>query len=103
MYSDTFELLLADNSINCVPACLREDLPNGLARGRWGFDGLIVSDQDSIRDAWNGTERYPGHFYGGSKANASAIALRAGWPKRRRQLTYSKSLPDICGLTETAI
>ena len=40
--------------------------------------GLIVSDQDSIKDAWAGQGRNPGHFYGHSFANVTALGVRAG-------------------------
>lgn len=72
------QIMCSYNSINGVPACLRGDLINRLARERWAFDGLVVSDQDSILDAWNGTAQHPGHFYGRSQENVSALAIRAG-------------------------
>ena len=41
---------------------------------------MIVSDQDSIRDAWAGVpnRRKPGHYYGGSFENVTALAIQAG-------------------------
>ena len=51
---------------------------NGLLRKQWGYEGLIVSDQDSIRDAWAGQSRLPGHFYGNSFANVTALGIKAG-------------------------
>jgi beta-glucosidase-like glycosyl hydrolase len=55
------------NSINGTPACLHGDFQNTIARGQWGFNGLIVSDQDSIECA------FQDHHYGGSQANVSAL------------------------------
>jgi beta-glucosidase len=66
------QVMCAYNSINGTPACLHGDLQNGVLRDKWGFDGLIVSDQDSVADAWKT------HHYGGSQANASALAVKAG-------------------------
>ena len=85
------QIMCAYNAINGIPACLRGDLINGLARKRWKFDGLVVSDQDSILDAWNGTRRHPGHFYGHSQENVSALAIRAGCDQNDG-VTYAKSL-----------
>ena len=41
---------------------------------------MVVSDQDSIRDAWAGTNRsgHTGHFYGHSFANVTAMGIKAG-------------------------
>ena len=66
------------NALNGVPSCLRGDLQNGLLRSKWGYDGLIVSDQDSIKDAWAGQKQNPGHFYGRSFENVTALGIRAG-------------------------
>jgi beta-glucosidase-like glycosyl hydrolase len=48
------QIMCSYNAVNGVPSCLRGDVQNGLIRKQWGFEGLIVSDQDSIRDAWAG-------------------------------------------------
>ena len=85
------QIMCSYNAINGIPACLRGDLLNGLARSRWGFDGLVVSDQDSILDAWNGTKQHPGHFYGQSQENVSALAILAGCDQNDGS-TYAKSL-----------
>lgn len=46
------QIMCAYNSINGTPACLRDDLQNKVARDAWGFEGLIVSDQD-VREPSN--------------------------------------------------
>jgi|EP01048_Picozoa_sp_COSAG05_P028217 beta-glucosidase-like glycosyl hydrolase len=63
---------------------------NGLLRKQWGYEGLIVSDQDSIRDAWAGQSRLPGHFYGNSFANVTALGIKAGCDQNDGQ-TYSQN------------
>lgn len=62
--------------------CLNETL------GR--TDGLIVSDQDSIRDAWAGQTRLPGHFYGNSFENVTALGIKAGCDQNDGH-TYSQN------------
>ena len=80
----------ADNAINGVPSCLHGDFMNGLLRKQWGYEGLIVSDQDSIRDAWAGQSRLPGHFYGNSFANVTALGIKAGCDQNDGH-TYSQN------------
>lgn len=80
----------ADNAINGVPSCLHGDFMNGLLRKEWGFDGLIVSDQDSVRDAWAGQRNLPGHFYGKSFPNVTALGIKAGCDQNDGQ-TYSQN------------
>ena len=53
-------------------------------------DGLIVSDQDSIRDAWAGQTSLPGHFYGKSFANVTAMGIKAGCDQNDGH-TYSQN------------
>jgi hypothetical protein len=69
------QIMCSYNAINGIPSCLHGDLLNGLVRERWGYEGLIVSDQDSINDAWAGTNKtgHTGHFYGKSYENVTAM------------------------------
>ena len=39
------------NAVNGVPACLDDHAQNGWLRAERGFQGLVVSDCDSIGDA----------------------------------------------------
>jgi len=64
-------LQCAYNAINGLPACLHGDIQNDLVRGQWGFDGLIVSDQDAIADVSRG------HKYT-DLVNGSALGIKAG-------------------------
>lgn len=73
-----------DNAINGIPSCLHGDFMNNLLRKDWGFAGLIVSDQDSIHDAW------AGHRYGESFANVTALGIKAGCDQNDGK-TYSQN------------
>ena len=53
------QIMCAYNALNGIPSCLHDDLINGLARERWGFDGLVVSDQDSILTAFEDLKYKP--------------------------------------------
>jgi beta-glucosidase-like glycosyl hydrolase len=64
------------NAVNGKPTCLDGDAQNGLLRGKYGFDGMIVSDCDAIHDAYrNGSS---GHHYTKDAASATALGMRAG-------------------------
>jgi beta-glucosidase len=47
------------NAINGTPACLHPLLADPV-RKQWGFDGLIVSDQDTIKNAFEKMVRCEG-------------------------------------------
>jgi hypothetical protein len=77
----------AYNEINGVPACLDEHLINGLARDRWGFEGLVVSDQDAIKNA------YSAQHYCKTQAQCSALGIKAGCDQNDGP-TYANSLAE---------
>jgi beta-glucosidase-like glycosyl hydrolase len=81
------QIMCAYNEINGVPACLHSDLINGLARGRWGFDGLVVSDEDGIANA------YKAQHYCTSQAKCSALGVKSGCDQNAGK-TYAYSLAD---------
>lgn len=64
-------MMTAFNDIAGVPSTSNEHLIDGVLRGLWGFDGLIVSD-------WNAIAELINHGVAGSRAEAGALALRAG-------------------------
>lgn len=37
-------LMCSYNSVNGVPSCMNGAVNNGVVRGTWGMDGIIVSD-----------------------------------------------------------
>ena len=89
------QIMCSYNAINGIPSCLHGDFMNGIVRNQWGYDGLIVSDQDSIRDAWAGTTQagHTGHFYGNSFANVTALGIKAGCDQNDGN-TYSRNGMD---------
>lgn len=64
-------MMTAFNDIAGVPSTSNEHLIDGVLRGEWGFDGLIVSD-------WNAIAELINHGVADTRADAGALALRAG-------------------------
>jgi beta-glucosidase len=64
--------MCAYNAINGEPACANEYLLQDLLRGKWGFQGYVVSDCDAVRDIFNG------HHFRPTQAQSSAISLERG-------------------------
>jgi beta-glucosidase len=60
------------NSINGEPACANHFLLEDQLRGKWGFQGYVVSDCDSVRNIFNG------HHFRPTQPEASAIAVQRG-------------------------
>ena len=65
-------VMCAYNSINGQPACVNEFLLVDQLRGKWGFNGYVVSDCEAVRNIFNG------HHYKPTQAEASAISLQRG-------------------------
>ncbi|CAL4990569.1 unnamed protein product [Urochloa decumbens] len=60
------------NQVNGVPTCADEGFLKGTIRGKWGLDGYIVSDCDSVDVFFND------QHYTHTTEDAAAAALRAG-------------------------
>ncbi len=65
-------VMCAYNAINGQPACANEFLLQEELRGKWNFQGYVVSDCDAVRDL------FTGHQYRPTQAQASAISLLRG-------------------------
>ena len=65
-------VMCAYNSINGQPACANEFLLVDQLRGKWGFNGYVVSDCEAVRNIFNG------HHFKPTQAEASAISLQRG-------------------------
>ncbi len=65
-------VMCAYNSINGQPACANEFLLEDQLRGKWGFQGYVVSDCGAVRNILDG------HHYEPTQAQASAISLQRG-------------------------
>ena len=65
-------VMCAYNSVNGEPACASQFLLQDQLRGKWGFQGYVVSDCAAVRDI------FAGHRFAKSQAEASAISLKRG-------------------------
>jgi len=65
-------VMCAYNSINGEPACANEFLLEDQLRGKWAFQGYLVSDCGAVRDIFDA------HHYEPTQAQASAISLERG-------------------------
>jgi beta-glucosidase len=65
-------VMCAYNSINGQPACANEFLLQDQLRGKWGFQGYVVSDCGAVRDIFDG------HKYEPTQPQASAVSLQRG-------------------------
>ena len=65
-------IMCSYNSINGEPGCANEFQMVDQLRGKWGFQGYVVSDCGAVVDIFNG------HHYRPSQAQASGISLQRG-------------------------
>jgi beta-glucosidase len=65
-------VMCAYNRINGQPACVNEFLLEDQLRGKWGFQGYVVSDCGAVIDI------FEGHRFTASQPEASALALKRG-------------------------
>jgi beta-glucosidase len=65
-------VMCAYNSINGQPACANDFTLVNELRGKWGFQGYVVSDCGAVIDIFHG------HKYTASQPEASAISLKHG-------------------------
>ena len=65
-------VMCAYNSINGQPACGNEFLLQDQLRGKWGFQGYVVSDCGAVTDIFSG------HHFRESQSEAAAISLQRG-------------------------
>ena len=65
-------VMCAYNGINGQPACANQYLLQDQLRGKWGFEGYVVSDCDAVRDI------FTGHHYRATQPQSSAISLERG-------------------------
>jgi beta-glucosidase len=60
------------NAVKGQPACASEFLLQDQLRGKWGFQGYVVSDCDAVRNIFNG------HHYRPTQPQSSAISVERG-------------------------
>jgi beta-glucosidase len=81
-------LMAAFNEIDGVPAHAHGRLFNGILRGEWKFDGVVVSD-------WTGIGELLNHGVGGDSASVATLALNAGVDIDMVSEIYRKQLPSL--------
>ncbi len=67
-----YSVMGAYNRLFGTPACASDLLMKELLRGKWNFDGYVVSD------CWAISDFYKFHKFVGDAAQASALAVKAG-------------------------
>ena len=65
-------VMCAYNSINGQPACVNEFLLQDQLRGKWGFQGYVVSDCEAVINIFRD------HHFTKTQAEASALAVQRG-------------------------
>ncbi|MFZ1087107.1 MAG: glycoside hydrolase family 3 C-terminal domain-containing protein [Terracidiphilus sp.] len=65
-------VMCAYNDVNGEPACANEFLLQDQLRGKWGFQGYVVSDCGAVIDIFHG------HHFKPTQPEASAISLQRG-------------------------
>jgi beta-glucosidase len=75
-------VMCAYNSINGEPACANQFLLQDQLRGKWKFNGYVVSDCGAVIDIFNG------HHYKPTQPQASAISLQRGMDNECVDFTF---------------
>ena len=75
-------VMCAYNSINGQPACANEFLLDDQLRGKWGFQGYVVSDCGAVIDI------FQGHHFQPTQPQASAISLKRGMDNECVDFTF---------------
>ena len=81
-------VMTAFNDLGGVPMTANEPLTQGLLRRAWGFDGIVVSDWESVRELMT-------HGLAGSQAEAAGLALAAGVDIDMASGIYAAELPGL--------
>jgi beta-glucosidase len=65
-------IMCSYNSINGEPGCANQFLLQDQLRGKWGFQGYVVSDCDAVKDI------FTGHHFRPTQAESAAISVIRG-------------------------
>ena len=80
--------MTAFNEIGGVPASAHRVLLRDVLRERWGFDGVVVSDWESIEELMD-------HGVAGTRTEAGLLALNAGVDVDMVSGIYATDLPEL--------
>ncbi|MBV9267941.1 MAG: beta-glucosidase, partial [Acidobacteriaceae bacterium] len=75
-------VMCAYNSINGEPACANEFLLEDQLRGKWNFDGYVVSDCGAVIDI------YRGHHFKPTQPESTAISVQRGMDNECVDFTF---------------
>jgi beta-glucosidase len=81
-------VMTAFNDIGGVPTTANPALVRRVLRDRWGFEGLVVSDWDAVAELMN-------HGIAATRAEAAALALRAGVDMDMTSGAFAEALPAL--------
>ncbi|QDT69083.1 Periplasmic beta-glucosidase precursor [Planctomycetes bacterium MalM25] len=86
------------NTINGVPGTGHQELIREVLKGRWGFDGLVVSDWTSVTEMIE-------HGYSANRRQAARQAVTAGLDMEMASTTFQEHLLSLVeqGLIEESI
>lgn len=78
------------NDLNGIPATGNEFLQRDILKGKWGYDGMMVSD-------WGSLAEMTFHGYASDTAQAAAMAMNAGSDMDMEGRVYEKGLKKKIG------
>jgi beta-glucosidase len=81
-------IMTAFNELNEIPATGNKYLLNDILRKEWAYDGMIVSD-------WNSIGEMIDHGYARDKKHAAALALIAGTDVDMMSEMYVEEIPEL--------
>ena len=83
----TGSFMTAFNDIAGVPTTANGKLINGMVRGEWSWEGVMLSD-------WNAIHELTNHGVAADRTEAGALALAAGVDMDMTSAVYSETLKD---------
>jgi beta-glucosidase len=81
-------VMSAFNDLNGVPTSANRETLTEILRGRWGFDGVVVSD-------WNSVLQLLRQGFAADEADAARLALTAGVDLNMADGLYRRHLPQL--------
>jgi beta-glucosidase len=96
MRAGSGSFMTAFNDVGGVPMTANAELVRGELRGRWEYQGLVVSDWNAIRELIN-------HGVAATPAEAAALALRAGIDMDMASSTYADFLAPAVAADPTLL
>eukprot|EP00040_Diaphanoeca_grandis_P005636 m.33801 g.33801 ORF g.33801 m.33801 type:complete len:925 (+) comp16874_c0_seq1:89-2863(+) len=66
------QIMCSYNAVNGIPTCFDDKAQNGFLRDTLGFDGVIFSDCDAVKDG------YSAHHYANSPEQACSMGIKGG-------------------------